>query len=390
MVEIITLGDFNIRINGNNVSEYFRKTKKLIQLLSLLIVNRSKPIPAETICETIWTDSDRQDTNKALQNLVYRLRTIFADNGVSDFILFNNKTYRINDAHDITIDAYKIEDAYNAAIRASAEKHEKIDLLMQITELYNGDFIFNLINDDKQSFSAASRYKRMYVESVCLLSDIYLDEKDFDRIFQICDKAINLEPLEEPIYFRFIEAMRARGLTAQAIGLIENYQDVLYRETGANISEAMNSIYKTIKGAERNTAYDTGQVLNELMELNTLDNAMFCTFDVFKDIFRYEMRQTKRRCYLIVLILIEMYGAKDVILPAKTLTKAKKILNECCMLALRKGDVFASYSKSITSVMIAAQVEKDADGVIKRVRDMFYNRFKGERVFLKFERQATV
>ena len=390
MVEITTLGDFSIKINGNDVTEYFSKTKKLLHLLSLLILNRNKPLYIDDICNTIWDDELELDTNKALQNLVYRLRSVFLENNVQNFVIYKNKTYQINDKTPMQLDVYLFEDAYKAASSATISQEERINHMRQVVELYNGEYIFRLITEDKRSLTAVNRYKRLYVETVNNLSEAYMKLKDYESVFPVCDKAIGIEPLEESLYLSFIAAMNAKGMFAQTIRLIEEYQELLYRETGAFMSDNMNVIYKDVKNRDKGAKQDVNHVLSELMEYSILDKAFFCTFDVFKDIFRYETRQTKRRGYKIILILIEIQSTGKEELPIRIMEKAKKCLLECCMLTLRKGDIFANYSKSIITIMIDAGKEVHADSVIGRLDDKFKARFNSEGVKLKFERQASM
>ncbi|MCL2707769.1 MAG: hypothetical protein FWF03_01495 [Defluviitaleaceae bacterium] len=390
MIEITALGNFVVSINGKNVSEYFRHTKKLLHLFGLILLNRGKPTPTETIREAVWGDGEESDAKKALQNLVYRLRALFIENGIPDVLIYQNKTYSLNESHPFSADIYRFEDACQNARHASADESSRIKYLSEACGLYGGPLIFGQIIDDRHALAAADRYKRMYIDSVCALGDIYREAKDYEKLFAVCEKAVRLEPTDESVCLRFAEGLNANGMHSQAIHLIENFQEISYRETGKTLSEALGQIYKQIDGAKQTEKHDAVFVMNELMELNTLEKAMYCGFDVFKDIFRYETRQAKRRGYVVTLILIETHGANGCELPARVLTKAKKSLNECCMLTLRRGDVFSSYSKSITAVLIIAGSEMDANVVISRIRDMFYERFKIDRVYLRFERQVSI
>jgi hypothetical protein len=87
------------------------------------------------------------------------------------------------------------------------------------------------------------------------------------------------------------------------------------------------------------------------------------------------------------LILIDIYGDRNEELPEKILTKAKKSLYECCMLVLRKGDMFADYSKSQVILMITLPQETDVSAILARISDQFYEQNQRERVHLKFDTQ---
>jgi hypothetical protein len=132
-----------------------------------------------------------------------------------------------------------------------------------------------------------------------------------------------------------------------------------------------------------------GQILEELKEISSLNKALFCNFEAFRDIYRYESRQSARRDYAIALILIDIYGDRNEELPEKTLTKAKKSLYECCMITLRKGDMFADYSKTQVILMITLPREADVHAITTRISEQFYAQRQRERVHLKFDTQST-
>ncbi|MCL1975058.1 MAG: winged helix-turn-helix domain-containing protein [Firmicutes bacterium] len=388
MIEITTLGNFCIKVNGNIVSESFRRTTKLLQLLNMLIINKNRPVPASSICDVIWGEDQNGDTYKALHNLVYRLRHILMDGNGADCIIFNNKTYMLNTAIDMRIDIYTMEDCYNKAINAQLPTEEKITLLEKAVDLYNGEYLLYLICDDTQSYAVINRYKRIYIDSVCLLSDLYMENGFYDKMFLICDKAIALEPLEEAVYMRMVRGMCDKGKDAQAISLIENYFNILYNEVGIRASDTLNNIYKKLKRNNNPSTYDVGQILEELKEISSLNKALFCNFEAFRDIYRYESRQSARRDYTIVLILIEIYGDRNAEVPEKILSAAKKSLYECCMLTLRKGDMFAEYSKAQVILMITVSTESAANLVVSRLSEQFFLRNQRERLHLKFDIQS--
>jgi DNA-binding SARP family transcriptional activator len=389
MIEITTLGNFCVKVNGKVVSDSLKRTTKLWQLLNLFIINKNRPMAASSICEAIWGEDQGGDSYKALHNLVYRLRNVIMDNsGGEESIIYSNKTYMLNTALDMQIDIYIMEDCYNKAVSAQQTPAEKIELLEKAVGLYNGEYLLYLICDDTQSYAATTRYKRIFVDSVCLLADLYIEKGEYDKMFLICDKAIAFEPLEEAVYLRMVRGMCDKGKDAQAISLIENYFDILYNEVGIRASDTLLNIHKQLKRNVGTSTYDVGQILEELKEISSLNKALFCNFEAFRDIYRYESRQSARRDYSIALILVDIYGDRNEELPEKVLSKAKKSLYECCMHCLRKGDTFSDYSKTQVILMITLSPTADANAIIARVSEQFYSRHQRERVHLRFDMQS--
>ena len=389
MIEIVTLGSFAIKVNGADITDSFKKTKKLMQLLNLLIVNRNKPIPVDTICDIIWND-DAIDTYKALHNLVYRMRKYFEKHGERDSIIFNNRTYMLNTELDLWVDIHLFEDYYLNAQKPDITPAERIDLLLKAIELYNGEYIFNTICGDTHSIPHALWCRRMFSEAVCMFSDLCLENQEYDIMLPVCYRAISLEPLDEQIYLRAINGLRSKDMDGQATALIESFYDIMYREMGIRDCESLSKIYKELNGPAVNAKYNVGLILSELQEISSVNKSMFCNFDVFKNVYRYEVRQQERMGNLIFIILAEIFCASEVRSPDVAIANANKHFHECCMVTLRKGDMFAVYSPSQTLIMLILSSEEDLNIALDRLRNQFYSRVKNEKVYLKFDVHSSI
>ena len=240
MIETSSLGKLVIKANGQIVSDQMKQSSKVWQLLNLLIINRNKPISTAVLCEAIWDDDYEGDTSKAVQNLIYRLRRMLMNN---DCVIYKNKTYMLNPETEWHIDVYELEDNFQKSQNASLSPQKKIEILNQIIALYNGEYMLQLFCNETQTYVAVNRYKRMYIESVCMLTDLYGEQKEYDKVYTICEKAIELEPMEEPLYIRIAESMRQANKTAQALKLLDFYFDSLQRKMGITASDAIIGLY---------------------------------------------------------------------------------------------------------------------------------------------------
>jgi len=308
MIEITTLGNLDIKINGVNVSDSFRKTTKLLQLLNLFIINRSKPLPIKLIYEVIFGDDYDGNEYKALQNLIYRLRGVFAKHGASDCIIYKNQTYMLNPALDLRVDIYIMEDSYMQSLDPGLPPGETAALLRKAAGLYKGEYMLDFESRDIYLHSSTIRYKRLYVDVVCKLADLYIESKDFNSAYVLCDRAIAIEPLEEPLYLRMICAMRSKGMDAQAIGLIEHYYDILDRKVGVKASGAIFDAYNELKHQAAYSRRDVDRFIEELKSSSPTSKALLLDFENFKEICKNGIRHSSDRDYLIALALIEING----------------------------------------------------------------------------------
>ena len=103
----------------------------------------------------------------------------------------------------------------------------------------------------------------------------------------------------------------------------------------------------------------------------------------------YRGCQLDRRAYSISLVILEICGSAKEEISDKILQKSKKTLNECCFQTLRRGDVFSSYSRTQTVVMLVVANESDESKVINRLRDKFNSSVKHENTYLTAETQSV-
>jgi DNA-binding SARP family transcriptional activator len=385
MVEISTLGTFSIKIDGIVVSESFKKASKLLQLLNLLIINVNKPISASLICDAIWKEDDA-DAHRALQNLVYRLRNVFSKNNKQNCIVYSNNTYMLVPGSDWQIDIHMMDEYFAKSQNKDISYDEKVMFLEKAASLYSGEYVLNLIGDDAHLYATTNRYKRIYVDTVCTLADLYIEKDEHDKMFQLCDKAIIIEPLQESFYLRIVKGMQDRGEYVQAVSLIEDYYDIIYR-AGIRASDELNNIYNSLK---RNTTYvksELNQILDETIEVELMNKAMYCSFETLKGIYSYEARQFARRPQHVALILADLCGGSNKELPGETLSELRKSMHNACFSTLRRGDIFADYSETQIVIMLIVSGASDADKVISRLSDSFYLRMRNKNIVLEFNKQ---
>jgi|GEM_PF-4297264 len=123
-------------------------------------------------------------------------------------------------------------------------------------------------------------------------------------------------------------------------------------------------------------------------KINSTNKALFCDYNVLKDIYEYEIRQLERRNYSLVLLLFEICGTEE--LSDDVLAQVNETLRMCFLKTLRKGDVFASCSKSKTVVMLIVSNVLDAAKVTNRLCENFKESNDDDKIFLKAETQSSL
>jgi len=211
MVEITTFGSFVIRVNGKVVTASLKRTKKLWRLLNLLIINRDKPLHVSVILESMGNEDDPTVTYKNLHNLVYRLRNLLSGGSSDEHIIYNNNCYMLNTGNGLKIDAYIFEDLCTEASVDGLSPTQRAELMRKAIEIYNGEYILDSFCDELWTPSTASRYKRMFSETASRLANYYAQIGDHGKLIDVCEKGIQLDPLEETFTQYMAKTLLARN-----------------------------------------------------------------------------------------------------------------------------------------------------------------------------------
>ena len=75
-LKIATLGRFQVVREGRLLSGECRRASRVWELFKYLVTNRGRDIPSDTLIENLWEEDQPEDPERALRNLVYRLRQI--------------------------------------------------------------------------------------------------------------------------------------------------------------------------------------------------------------------------------------------------------------------------------------------------------------------------
>ncbi len=135
---------------------------------------------------------------------------------------------------------------------------------------------------------------------------------------------------------------------------------------------------------------DFSIILSELSEAQEYDGAYYCTYEGFKNIYRFVTRNSKRSrqpCYLVLYTLIDRNN--DV--PSASLgDRAIRILKDAISRSLRCGDLYARYSYCQYVVILPGASDENVQKVAQRVVECYnsYGTIPGIRLTYKLHALA--
>ena len=376
-VRIYTFGSFRITNGDQETTGAASKNTKVWSALKYLIAFYGKPVPAERLADVIWPEGDYEDPGKMTRQIIYRLRKTLAVYGEGKpFILFNKGNYSFNRDVDCWIDVLEFNRLLTEARDITKIGEERIGLYNAAIELYSGPFLGDS-STEIWTLTFMDYYRRLFLQSVNELADLYEEELKLDEVVMLYDKAIASEPYEEPLYIRQIQTLINNGEYAHARQQYRYFEKVLMLEFGTKPSQNLERLSYEIDKATVNEPGNFDEITQLLEEGNKKRGAFFCGPETFRQIYILDKRSEERIKFPVFLALIT-FNISPEVEEAKSdreMRNAMKALRQVLVNSLRNGDVIAQFSKSQFILMLTALDEKGGQAALRRMKYLFENKY---------------
>ncbi len=383
-LRIYSLGHFSLYFGEEPVTEADGGMSKTWNLFKYLLTHREQSIPGEVITEVFWPGAAWQKSRHSLYNSVYRLRSVLESDrspyDSSSLFLIRDGMYSFNRHADYWLDAAEFEDLCSRAREVSDDDEQAaIKLYRKALRLYRGDYLAENFYDDWVK-GAQNRYRSLYKKAVLECSDLLLDAEIFDEVRDICERALEVEPLDEDIQIRLIESLIEAGNLRDAKTHYERFSSLIYQESGILPSKRMRSLYQKIQVNAGGTAATDLETIQELLDQRDDDGgggAYFCDQDSFHRMYNLERKRMARTGLSAFLVKIDL-SRKDLTLPSmKELNRAAAELQEVLLRTLRRGDVVSRWNDTQYLLVLPMVNGSDIRKVVKRIGDQFKKQYTG-------------
>jgi len=373
-LEIYTLGQFSVCCDSHQISAESGRLGKLWELFMYLVTYRNKKIQAVVIQEVLWPDDKCLDPGKSLKNLVHRLRKKIDDclglENVSA-ITFSQGCYSWNGNVSYRLDA----ELFEARCREARDLSEK-EPLQAITkyreafELYRGDYLPNLIYND-WVVPIRHHYRQLFLRSVFELIEICEKERHYSEITAVCEKTFFIEPFEEELHLRYLEALLEEGKKVQARSHYQYITALLYREFGAKPSFEMQRLYQTMTNTRDTAEVNFSDIRELLKEREIADGALLCDAESFDLICRLEKRRAKRGGHAFFIVTLTLTDPEFRMPQEADLSKAMENLKQVLLSSMRQGDLISQWNESQLVLLLFTDVHEHVEIALKRIKDNF-------------------
>lgn len=388
-LKITMLGDFSISYGDNVITEQSKRSRKMWTLLQFMIAKHNREIPQSELIELLWGDKDSDNPVGALKTSLHRLRACLDGLGLPEgveIIINSMGTYSLNNRLDCYIDFDEFDALYKKSMLAQSEK-EKTTLYLEAIDLYKGDFL-SRSRSESWVMPMTNYYHSLYLRIVHDTIEILYRHKYYTELMNVCQKAFEIERLDDKIHYYYVKSLLDTGETAAAKQHYAYVMDLFYNKNGINPSSDFVALYeKTVKDDNAYNA-DFGILKGQLDSIDDGIGAYYCEFAFFKHIYQLEIRDAQRSGRPTNLCLLTAVSKSQEELESKQLNRIMTKLSDCISTSLRSRDVYSRYSAS-QFVMLLTNTTKDQAAM---VLDRILKRFKrdnpklGCTLLYKFDR----
>lgn len=377
-LHIKTLGDFDIYFGDESLLKESKRSYKLYKLLQYFLTFRNRKLLPEVIIDNLWQDQDSIDPKNMLRTQIFRLRQLIKkflpkDADVSKYfnITFANGYYCFEVGEYTALDIDEFEEFIKKAEEKETEDvDEAIKLYGKALVLYNGPYL------SENSYEVwlvpiRNHYRRLYIKTLLKLIELYKKKDEYNRIIELCEKAIIIEPYEESIHICLMETMLKLGQIKSAMSHYEYISSMLSKEMGIKSSLGLKEIYRKIRRYyDEQGETDISNIKNKLEE-GPMEGALFCDLDYFKFLYNVEKRRSIRDENIGYMSLITLKSDNKDKCKHDELSKISRTMLEVLEKSLRKGDVFTSWNDTQIIVMLT-NAKRDGLGKIEdRIRNYY-------------------
>ena len=384
-------GGLQIHVGDQYLVEKGGRVNKPIELLVYLLLNIGAQITNEQLMEALWGDDEVENPAGALKNAAYSLRRLLTKVGLDqECIITRDRQYAWNPDVPVDLDVDRFNKLYEAAMQNPVVTDEEmVRCCREALALYAGDFLPGL-SDRYWLMTRASTLRQRYLNMVLHLSDRLLasDERSgAEEVMNLCSRALLLEPLSEDIYLRHFTALRKLDMKAAVLSYYPVVANMFLDEVGQPLPESVREIYRWAAEGANLPMEDIRHIQKDLDEITRDDRpirgAYFCPYEVFKHMYHMVVRNATRNSEDVILLLVTLVPLEA---PKQEMIRVMLSVKELIKNMLRKGDVFARYSRNQYVLMLSVKNTDD----YKIVRDRLLTRYEKSGMSQVLRMQVTI
>ena len=376
-ISVQMLGGFSIQWNGQKIDDQSNRMRKVWLLLAYLIYHRNSTLTQSHFLQLLQSKGDDHiDPNGNLKALFYRARTLLNQLDPSaghDLILHKSGNYSWNTEIPLELDVEVFEQLYREGTAAS-DSAKKLELYLQATDLYSGDFLPKLASD-AWAMPISAYYHRIYLETAENALALLMETHRWADAAALCRKALQIEPYSESLYQQLMQCKLAEGDRASVLAIYEDMSELLFSNFGVMPSDESRALYREANRSTEDASLPSDTIRDLSREPGSAKGALFCEYDFFKLLYQAQARALIRNGDVIHIALFSVRGPRNKELSRRSLDRAMENLKELILGNLRQGDVVTQCSASQLIVMLPQANFENSGAVCQRLIKAFFRQY---------------
>lgn len=212
--------------------------------LTLLVMERHRPIPKDELAELLWPDRLPPTWEVALRGVLARVRRALALAGWDppDVLTTHAGIYRLRLPPDAVVDVEQLGSDVAGAEAALAVGNRVVALAHAASAAALAERSLLVGDDSLWLDSRRAQLQAQVTRALTTLAQVALDSGDPAAAVEIAGRLVELEPFAEQGHRLLIEAHAATGNRILATRVFERYRDMLAREIGAPVSVDIEAV----------------------------------------------------------------------------------------------------------------------------------------------------
>ena len=200
------------------------------------------------------------------------------------------------------------------------------------------------------------------------LCGIYRDEQEYQKLYEIAEKAAVLYPLDDWQVYQ-MEALIAMKRSKEAVALYHKTEEMLLAELGSEPSKSMLEQLKRISSCVTEDATHI-QAIQEKLEEEREEGAFYCSYPVFIENYRFAKRVLQRTGKSAWLLMSTITDGKGYASEGGVhFEYIRAELEQALKNSLRSGDLYTRYSTNQYLILLIGIEEENCGLVIERIND---------------------
>ena len=234
-LSVYCLGQFNCFLSSKPDTPISFRTAKTAELFALLIHHHKSPITKYHILDSLFPDMDYEKSNKLFYVSCSYLRSAFAHEDITNILLRENDSYRIN--------TKLIDCDYIKFMEYSDRLNDlTINELLEAVSLYNGEYLMG--RSYEWSFESKPYIDTLYQRIQFTLVDKLCSDGRRDEAYQTLNKYLTTSPLNEDVVSKLMTMYIQDNHKDMALQLYHNYETKLAEQLDTTPSAALKDIIR--------------------------------------------------------------------------------------------------------------------------------------------------